>query len=196
MHCSTGFGKKLSPHLNAALQTRLTASLSHCKYTNEHLLSIQACSHPTPMHCSAEFGKKLSPLHSAALQTRLPAAFCHCKYTNGRLLSIQACSHPTPMHCSAELSKKLSPLHSAALQTRLPAAFCHCNTPMNVCSPYRLAVTQHQCTAALDLARSSPLCTVLLCKPGCQQPSATAIHQWTFALHTGLQSPNTNALQR
>jgi len=32
-HCSTGQGIKASPLFSAALQTRLTAWLCHCKYT-------------------------------------------------------------------------------------------------------------------------------------------------------------------
>jgi len=36
VHCSTEFGKKHSPLLSAALQTRQTAALCHCNYTYGH----------------------------------------------------------------------------------------------------------------------------------------------------------------
>ncbi len=40
--------------------------------------------------------------------------------------------------------------------------------PMKICCSYRCAVSQHQCTAALVLAKCSPHCSVLLCKTGSQ----------------------------
>jgi len=77
VHCSTGLGRMHSPLCSAALQTRLTAALRHCKYTYRHLLSIQVSSHPPTMHCSTGFGKKHCLLPSAALHTRLAVALCH-----------------------------------------------------------------------------------------------------------------------
>ena len=41
-------------------------------------------------------------------------------------------------------------------------------TPRKICCSYRCAVSQHQCTAALVLAKCSPHCSVLLCKTGSQ----------------------------
>jgi len=43
-------------------------------------------------------------------------------------------------------------------------------TPVEICSSYIDAVTQHQCIAALLRARCSPHCSVLVCKTGSQQP--------------------------
>ena len=48
-------------------------------------------------------------------------------------------------------------------------------TPMKICCSYRCAVTHHQCTATLILAKCTPHCSVLLCKTGWQQPCVTAI---------------------
>ena len=42
-------------------------------------------------------------------------------------------------------------------------------TPVEICSSYRFAVAQHQCTAALFKAKCSPHCAVLVYKPGSQQ---------------------------
>ena len=46
---------------------------------------------------------------------------------------------------------------------------------MKICCSYRCAVTQHQCTATLFLAKSNPHCSVLLCKTGSQHACATAV---------------------
>ena len=43
------------------------------------------------------------------------------------------------------------------------------DTPMDICSSYRCAVTQHQCSAALFRATCNPHCSVLLCNEGSQQ---------------------------
>jgi len=118
------------------------------------------------------------------------------------------------------------------------------NTPVEMSSSYRCAVTQHQCTAVLLRAKLISHCPVLLCKTGsqhafwqcnfthedllfmlvCMDPApmhcSTAqgkphfslssaalqnrltacivllqIYLWRILLHTGLQSPSTNALQ-
>ena len=105
MHCSKGFGKKHSLLLSAALQTRLTAALCHCRYTYGHFLSIKACRYRTPMHCSTGTGKKHFHAAQCCSATRLTAALCHCRHTYGHLLVIQMCSHPTPMHCCTAQAK-------------------------------------------------------------------------------------------
>ena len=46
---------------------------------------------------------------------------------------------------------------------------------MKVCCSYRCAVTQHQCTAALALAKCIHHCPVLLCKTGSQHACVTAM---------------------
>ena len=43
------------------------------------------------------------------------------------------------------------------------------DTPMEICSSYRCAVTQHKCSAALKRAKCNPHSSVLLCKTGSQQ---------------------------
>ncbi len=66
------------------------------------------------------------------------------------------------MYCRTGFCKMQSPLLSAALINRLTASNCvTATTPMNICSLYGCAVTQHQCTAALVLAKCNHPCTVL-----------------------------------
>ena len=47
-------------------------------------------------------------------------------------------------------------------------------TPMEICSSYRCAVMQHNCTAALVRAKWLPCCSVLRCKLASQHACATA----------------------
>ena len=103
-------------------------------------------------------------------KTGLQDALCHCIYTYGDFLFIQVYEDPTPMHCSFAEGKMPSPLFNAALQNRLTSRQCGTAvTPIKMCSSYRCAVTQPQCTAALFRAKCSPHCSVLLCKTGLQQ---------------------------
>ena len=46
---------------------------------------------------------------------------------------------------------------------------------MEICSSYRCAVTQQECTAALVKAKCNPHCSVMLCETGSQQACVTAI---------------------
>jgi len=187
------FGKNASPLLSAVLQTRLTAALCHCKHTFGHLLSIPVCIQPTPVHCIVGFSKKDSPLLSVALQTRHSAGLNHCKYTYGHLLSIQMCSHQTPKHYSTGIGKKHSPLLSAALQTRLSAGLSHCKyTYGHLLS---IQMCSHQTPMHWNWQKALP--TAECCSANQTDSSLVSVQilPWTFALHTSVQSPNTNALQ-
>jgi len=69
-------------------------------------------------------------------------------------------------------------------------------TPRKLCCSYRCAVSQHQCTAALVLAKRSPHCSVLPCKTGSQH--ALCHCNYTYAalmLIQSVHSASTNALQ-
>ena len=69
-------------------------------------------------------------------------------------------------------------------------------TPVQLCCSYRCAVTQHQCTAALVLAKCNTHCSVLLCKTGSQH--ALCHCNYTYAalmLIQSVHSASTNALQ-
>ena len=125
-------------------------------------------------------------------------AVCHCTYIYGDILFIQVCSDPAPMHCSKVQGKMQSLLFSAALQNRLKSRqSVTALTPKEMCSAYRCAVTQHQCIATRFRAKCSPHCSVLLCKLGSKAGSVSLqLHLWRCALHTGVQLPSTNALQK
>jgi len=123
VHCIVGFGKKESPLLSDALQTRLLASLSNCKYTYGHLLSIQMCSHQTPMHWN--------------WQNAIPTAeCCSANQADSSLVSVQILPLTFALHTCVQSPNSNAPQHwfgdiassllSAALQTRLTAALCHC----------------------------------------------------------------------
>ncbi len=84
------------------------------------------------------------------------------------------CSDPTPMLCSTSQGKMHSPMISAALQTGSQLACVTATTPMKICCSCKCAVTHHQCTAALVLAKCTPHCQVLLCKIGSQHACVTA----------------------
>ena len=66
------------PLLSAAVQSRLTAGLYHCKYIYGDLLSRQVCSDPTAVQCQAAFGKVHLP----------PAPCCCAKQADSRLVPL------------------------------------------------------------------------------------------------------------
>jgi hypothetical protein len=85
------------------------------------------------------------------------------------LLLLQVCSDPPPMHCSTGIGKMHLPLYRAALQSRHTTCMCHCS--------YRFAkyaVTHHQRSLALVLAKCIYKCPGLLCNTGSQHACVTA----------------------
>ena len=151
MHCSTGQCKIASPLFFAALQTRLTAALCHCKYTYADLLFRQVCGDSTPMHCSTGLDKISSPTvmccsakkaHSRhnvtanrPIERFVPRTGVRWPNTNALQHWSRQNSFPTVQCCSANQA------HSRHSVTA--------NRPMEICSSYRCAVMQHQCTAAI-----------------------------------------------
>jgi len=88
---------------------------------------------------------------------------------------MQVCSDATPMHCSTGQCKMQSPLYSASRQNRPTAGTVSLQSLVKICSSYRSAVTQHQCTAALFKAKCNLHCSVLLGKTGSQHACATVV---------------------
>ena len=131
---------------------------------------------------------KRSPHCSVLLcKTGSQHALCHCNYTCAALLFIQVCSDPAPMHGSTGFGKMQYPLFSAALQNRLTA--CTMSLQLHICSfdaHTKCALSQHQCTAALVLAKCTPHCSVLLCKTGSQH--ALCHCNYTYAALMLIQS--------
>ena len=134
------------------------------------MLFVQMCSKSPTMLCRTDFGKMHYPLFSAALQDRLAAA------------SVSLQSHPWrfALHTGVQ-RRNTNALHLCSGQKVFPIVQCwsakqaHSRqcitavTPMEICSSYRCAVTQQQCTAALFGAKCIPYCSVLLCTTGSQQ---------------------------
>ena len=165
------FRAECSPHCSVLLcKTGSQQAVCHCIYTYGDLLFIQVCRDPAPMHCSKVQGKMQSSLFSAALQNRSTAGsvslrFHLCRFalqTSAQRPSNKAMQHfsgqnavSTVQCCSAKQA------HSRQCVTAL--------TPLQICSSYRCAVTQHQCTAARFNAKCCPHCSVLLCKTASQQ---------------------------
>jgi len=169
-HCSTGQGKIASTLFSIALQNRLTAAL--CQFNNTYggLPFIKLCSNARPMHCRTGQGKVASSLLSVALQNMLTACLCHCNYACGHLLFMQVCSDPPQMHCRYVQGKMQSPMSIAALQSRLTAGSVSMQLQL-----WRLDLhtgVQRPTANALQLCsrpKSSPHCSLLLCKTGQQQ---------------------------
>ena len=170
--CSaTLFRAKCNPHCSVLLCKRGShQALCHCRYTYGDLLFIQVCSDPAHMQCNCVQGKMQSPLFSAALQKRITAGSVSLHLnlwrfalhtgvqwhiTNALQQGSGQNAIPTVQCCSAKEA------HSRQCVTAL--------TPMEICSSYRCAVTQHTCSATLFRAKCNPHCSVLLYKRGSQQ---------------------------
>ncbi len=121
------------------------------------------------------------------VSTNIPMKICssyNCAPTHPSsteaLLRAKCISHCSEVllkaDCRTVLSKSPSPLSSAAMQNRLPTGLCQCKYTVKTCGSYSCAVTQHQCTATLFLAKCSPHCSVLLCTTGSQQASCHCIY--------------------
>jgi len=85
------------------------------------------------------------------------------------------CSATTAIHCSTGQGKLHSPLFSAACKTCSQLACVTAIAPEEICSSYRCAVTQQQCTAALGRANCIPRCSVLLFQIASQPTCVMAI---------------------
>ena len=170
---------KCSPHCSVLLRkTGSQQAVCHCSYTYGDVLFIQVCSDPAPSSTAGLSRAKCSPHCSLLLcKTGSQQAVCHCSCTYGDVLFIQVCSDPAKMRCSKVQGKLESPLFSPAMQHRLKIRQCvTADTPMELCSSYRCAVTQHQCTAALFRAKCSPHCSVLLCNTG-SKAGSVSLHE-------------------
>ena len=133
-----------------------------------------------PQSIAALFRAKCRPHCSVLLcKTGSQQAVCTCIYTYEDLLFIQVCSDPAPMHCSKVQGKSAqSPLLGAALQNSVKSRQFVTAVTMEMCSSYRCAVTQPQCTAALFRAKCSLHCSVLLCKTSSQQAVCHCSHNY------------------
>ncbi len=169
-----------SPLFIAAMQDRLTAGSVSSAVTPMEICSSNRYAVTQHQCTAALFRAKCSPHCSVLLcKTGSQQAVRLYSYTYGDLLITQVCSDPAPMHCRSVQGTLQSPLFSAALQNRLTPGSVSLQIHLSrVCSSYRCAVTQHQCIAALFMAKCNPHCSVLLCKSGSQQAVCHCSHSY------------------
>ena len=174
-HCS---GQNAIPYVQCCSAKQ--AHIKHCVSANtpmKGLLFIQVCKH----QCSAALlGAKCNPHYSVLLcQTGPQHALCHCNLTYEGLPFIQVCSDPAPMQCSICSGQNAIPYVQCCSAKQAHSKQCvSANTPMNICSSYRCALTQHQCNAALLRAKCTPQYSVLLCQTGSQQALCVCKHSY------------------
>jgi len=125
----------------ACCEPVLQSSIGQCVATSNHHCPVLLCktgcqqayvSANTPMETCCSYNCAVTQ-HQCTATLFLATSNHHCPV----LLCIQLCSVPTPVHC-----KQAHSLHSVTVFT-----------PMQTCSSYKCAVRQHQCTAALLMAR-------------------------------------------
>ncbi len=177
--------------------SELTPGFCHCKYT------LWKFALHTGVHWP-----NTSALQQCSGQNAFPTAQCSsASQADTRLLSLQI--HPMKVCSSYRFAVTQHQCTAALHKTKcIPNAQC-CSAkqadtrplslqihPMKVCSSYTFALTQHQCTAALLRAylHSTLISAALQARvtPGFWHCKYTL---WKFALHTGVQWPNTSALQ-
>lgn len=142
----------------------LQQSFRYCHYTCGAVFFMQACIDSAAMHCSTVLARCMSHCSGLLCTSGSQLSFCHCQYTCGVLFFMHPCSDPAAMRGCASAT-----------------------TPMEICPPYRCAVTQHRCTATKFRAKCVLYCSVLLCTIGPQQGVSVQLHLWRSALHTDVQ---------
>ncbi len=87
------------------------------------------------------------------------------------------------MHCSTAQGKISAPLLSAALKTWLTACIVSLQLHLWTSAlPYKCAMTQQQCCAALLRGKCIPHCPVLLCNTGSQHALCHCNHTYGHLL--------------
>ena len=193
VQCHTALAKCSCPLLSAAVQSRLTAGLYHCKYIYGYLILIQVCTGRTAVQGHTAFGKVQLP----------PAQRCCAKQADSRLVPLQihlwrlafqtgVCSSPTAVQCHTALAKCSCPLLSAAVQSRLTAGLYHCKyiygylILIQVCTG-RTAVQGHTAFGKVQLPPAQRCCA----KQADSRLVPLQIHLRRFAFQTGVCSSPT-----
>ncbi len=137
------------------------------------------CSEPAQMQCSSVQGKMQSPLFSVAMQNRLTAGS----------VTLQSLLWSFALHTGVQGASK-NALHLCSRQNAIPIVQCcpakqaqsrQCDTaitPMEFCSSYRCAGSQHKCSAAFVQGKMQSHCSVLPCKAGSQQAVCHCNHTY------------------
>ena len=125
-------------------------ALCHCSYSYADLIFIHMCSESAQMHCSTAQSKMSSPVSSFALQNRLTACtlslclhLCRFALHTG----MQCASTNALQHCPEQ--NELTSVQCCSAKQAHSLHFVTVVTPMQICSSYMCAVSQHKCTAAL-----------------------------------------------
>ncbi len=109
--------------------------------------------------------------------SELTPGFCHCKYTLWKFALHTGVHWPNTsalQQCSGQNAFPTAQCSSASqADTRLLSLQIH---PMKVCSSYRFAVTQHQCTAALHKTKCIPNAQCCSAKQADTRPLSLQIH--------------------
>ncbi len=147
-----------------------SAHQAHGSHSVTAITLVEICSScrlaMTQQQCTAALVLTRCIHHISVLlcKTGSQLSFCHCQYTCGVLFFMHPCSDPAAMRGCASAT-----------------------TPMEICPPYRCAVTQHRCTATKFRAKCVLYCSVLLCTIGPQQGVSVQLHLRRSAIHTGVQ---------
>ena len=170
--CSAALLKaKCNPHCSVLpCKTGSKQAVCHCNHTYGVLLFIQVCREPAQMQCSSAQGKMQSPLFSVALQSRLTAGSVSLQLHLCRFAlhtGVQGASTNAVQLCSRQNAIPIvqcCPAKQAQSRQCVTAI-----TPMEFCSSYRCAGSQHKCSAAFVQGKMRSHCSVLLCKTGSKQ---------------------------
>ncbi len=145
-------------------------AVCHCRFNYGDLLFIQVSSDPAQMHCNSIQGKMQSPQFSAALQKRLTPGSVSQQihlWRSALHAGVQRYSTNALQLCSGQ--NAVSTVQCCSAIPAHTRQFGTADSPLEICSSYRCAATQHKCIAVLLRERCSSHCSVLLCKTGSRQ---------------------------
>ena len=118
------------------------------------------------MHCSSVQGKMQSSLSGAVLPNRLTAGTVSLQSHLWRFALYTAVQRPCTNSLQQGSGQNAVPTVQCSAKEAHTREFVTADTPMEICSSYRGAVTQHKRSAALFRAKCNPHCSVLLCLTG------------------------------
>ena len=155
------------------------------------------CNHQTPVQCSNLQGKMHALLLCAAVQTGWQQ-FCATAFTPIKF------EYP---HRHVQSPNTRAVQHSSGQNACLVCSVLLCKQAGSSVSPMHLhlsnfaihtniAITKHQCSAAIFRAKCMPCCSVLLCKQAGSGVVSLHLHLSSLTTHTDVQSPTTSAVQQ
>ncbi len=168
---ATLFRARCNYHRSVLLcKTGSHKAVCHCRFNYGDLLFIQVSSDPAQMHCNSIQGKMQSPQFSAALQKRLTPGSVSQQihlWISALHAGVQRYSTNALQLCSGQ--NAVSTVQCCSAIPAHTRQFGTADSPLEICSSYRCAATQHKCIAVLLRERCNSHCSVLLCKTGSHQ---------------------------